>query len=636
MQRPTWFFVLLTGGCAWVSDADIAALKPDVDDDGDGAINRNDCAPDDPSISPAKPEIWYDGIDQNCDGANDFDQDGDGFDGVDAGGNDCNDQDARIKPGQSDPFYDGVDRDCDGAPDFDQDGDGYNSDNYADETGVVGDDCVDQASDTPFDVDPALVNPGAIEVWYDGVDQNCDGADDADQDGDGFPCVDGVDENSSCDADCDDTRADVNQRSVEVWYDGVNQDCSTDPNDYDQDGDGYDAAPAGNDCEDLDDRVYPLAVEVVGDGLDSDCDGDDSSASAWSLREIMGLSWVAPARPMLVDSSAYVALTVSVGSLGSEAATYYDGVVSLTWPRATAASSSPSLPIPSSGNIFNLTAGSSDSATLTPTGAHHSVSGSAVIYDIVGVASASTPSFSFAAVSASGSLRATPAQVQGDPGPGYDSVVIGSDGTYAWLVGCASTTGDLTYVSYALSSSTIDTYETLDAGARVCAGGVSDGSFWIYTSDSNVTSTWTLEDNSGVVSLIPAATYSRSASDLRMPEASQRLLLLVDAGADEVVVVDEAGSETIIAPGMGASKAYLAEDETNGAWYVAYMTLGGELRLTWEGASGWEDVEISLPSGFSPRDVAVWVDGQVVMVAATGENRTEGVDDVVVAHLVAR
>ena len=32
--------------------------------------------------------------------------------------------------------------------------------------------------------DPAI-KPGATEIWYDGVDQNCNGDDDFDQDGDG-------------------------------------------------------------------------------------------------------------------------------------------------------------------------------------------------------------------------------------------------------------------------------------------------------------------------------------------------------------------------------------------------------------------------------------------------------------------
>ncbi|HCH63841.1 MAG TPA: hypothetical protein DFR83_13630, partial [Deltaproteobacteria bacterium] len=57
--------------------------------------------------------------------------------------------------------YDGVDQDCDGADDYDADSDGYTSDDYS------GTDC-DDADDS--------INPGEAEVCGDGIDQNCDGS----------------------------------------------------------------------------------------------------------------------------------------------------------------------------------------------------------------------------------------------------------------------------------------------------------------------------------------------------------------------------------------------------------------------------------------------------------------------------
>lgn len=100
------------------------------------------------------------------------DGDGDGFtDNVD-----CDDDDATVNPGVDDTPGDGVDQDCDGedaaegSVDTDTGGGGStftdaDSDGYPDTV-----DCDDA---------DASVNPGASEVWYDGTDQDCDGADGA-------------------------------------------------------------------------------------------------------------------------------------------------------------------------------------------------------------------------------------------------------------------------------------------------------------------------------------------------------------------------------------------------------------------------------------------------------------------------
>jgi hypothetical protein len=142
-------------------------VDDDADNDGFAAVaaGGTDCDDADPDVNPAATEQWYDGVDANCDGVNDFDQDGDGFETVawnvdpDAGGGDCQDVDPTINPAAVDTPYDGTDSDCDGRDDFDQDGDGYGSATYG------GSDCDDAL---------ASVNPGSPESW-DGVDENCDG-----------------------------------------------------------------------------------------------------------------------------------------------------------------------------------------------------------------------------------------------------------------------------------------------------------------------------------------------------------------------------------------------------------------------------------------------------------------------------
>ncbi|MBM4393692.1 MAG: hypothetical protein FJ090_21410, partial [Deltaproteobacteria bacterium] len=118
------------------------------------------------------------------------DADGDGHGSLDTGGEDCDDADPSINPSAEDAWYDGIDSDCDGANDYDQDADGYDNTSDCDDT-------------------DAAVNPGATETWYDGIDSNCDGADDYDQDADGY-------DNTT---DCNDTDATINPAAAETWYD---------------------------------------------------------------------------------------------------------------------------------------------------------------------------------------------------------------------------------------------------------------------------------------------------------------------------------------------------------------------------------------------------------------------------------
>ena len=121
-----------------------------VDNDGDGYTeDDNDCDDDDNSVNPSASEVWYDGIDQDCDGGSDYDADGDSYDSDSYGGTDCDDSEASIYLGAPDTWYDGVDSDCGLDSDYDADGDTYDSDDYG------GGDCDDTVSS---------VNPGASEI----------------------------------------------------------------------------------------------------------------------------------------------------------------------------------------------------------------------------------------------------------------------------------------------------------------------------------------------------------------------------------------------------------------------------------------------------------------------------------------
>ncbi|MEZ4317722.1 MAG: MopE-related protein, partial [Myxococcota bacterium] len=156
----------------------------------------------------------------------DFDQDADG---TALGQGDCDDTDPAFGPDAVDVSYDGIDHDCAGDNDYDADHDGAVALGFEAEIGGTAPrtgDCDDQAPG---------VHPLRDEVFYDGIDQDCSPANDDDADGDGVAstAVGGTD--------CNDLDPAVRPGVAEVWYDGVDQDCSG-GSDFDQDGDGVHSA----------------------------------------------------------------------------------------------------------------------------------------------------------------------------------------------------------------------------------------------------------------------------------------------------------------------------------------------------------------------------------------------------------
>ncbi len=331
-------------GCTWISDADYTKELVNVDEDGDGVtIQEGDCNDQMATVSPLLEEVWYDGIDGDCGGDNDFDKDKDGFvptehqgkmttshvEVAPLPGGDCNDEDAESFPGADDAFYDGVDSDCRGNDDYDQDGDDYVPDEYVGLTTaniespevLLGGDCDDQ---------DASVNPGEIDNWYDGIDSDCGGENDYDRDGDGvaYELIDSnTDVGGLARGDCDDQDSTIFPGQAEIWYDGIDSDCAED-DDYDQDGDGF--VPTeyegerttglngtgnlpGGDCDDLNPERYEGASEIMSDPMDYDCDlciAQDCSQTP----ELGGFSATVSESPWLLYSTASSPQNIRIAS----------------------------------------------------------------------------------------------------------------------------------------------------------------------------------------------------------------------------------------------------------------------------------------------------------------------------------
>ena len=281
--------------CSDCDDADPSADTLDRDADGFSSC-QGDCYDTLAVANPFATDLFGDGVDQNCDGADGFDADGDGEAGAASGGADCRDadpgvdsttdadedlsalcdgdcadSDPLVRPGQSEAC-DSLDTDCDGVVlgEGDLDGDGAP-------------DCADCG------VSDATRHLGAPESC-DGIDQDCDGSvdDGFDQDGDGSTtcagdCDDGdpalesldLDDDgfSTCDGDCLDGVEAANPFAFDPVGDGLDANCDlVDGVDFDGDGQAS-VGSGGPDCADSDAAIHLGATETC-DGLDQDCDGD--------------------------------------------------------------------------------------------------------------------------------------------------------------------------------------------------------------------------------------------------------------------------------------------------------------------------------------------------------------------------
>jgi len=412
------------GPLSYVTPDEWEEKRCSLDEDGDGSpkcdfengsalIDCNDLPEKGgENETPGAEEIPYDGYDNDCDGSDVVDWDGDNYPGISRAAYeavfeaddrldigdidfewtanlkeivDCDDYDNQIYDGSpAETAYDGVDSDCGFDNDFDADIDGYMPDTVVIdkvETSVptlyaayvkkypdydLGKPQYGDCDDTRADSYPGA----AGDLWYDGVDHDCAGNNDFDQDVDGFmPDQDANQSKYSAYiayygytfdekwGDCEDVNPvtvvagktvqpeDINPDAADcnstvaafdlaLCYDGVDSDCLIDndfdhdydtwmPNGYEADFDAFvawwstnkDAAYADldesgyNDCDDDDDTVHPTAMEYLGDAVDQDCNGfDDTTTFGFGNY----LVWDMPRKPVLgVTADKYVMSTAA-------------------------------------------------------------------------------------------------------------------------------------------------------------------------------------------------------------------------------------------------------------------------------------------------------------------------------------
>ncbi len=654
---PLFPLLLLVSGCTWIDDAQVKSHAGQVDDDGDGVPASEDCDDADPLRSTAEPEIWYDGIDEDCKGDDDYDQDGDdwiptefvGLTTLDVKGSgelhggDCDDQDRTISPAATDTWYDGVDSSCDGGDDYDQDADGYVPDEYAGlvtkYVGTSGLLPAGDCDDTNSAVNPA---PGTIDAWYDGLDADCDGANDYDQDADGYvPDAWLTVAGGLPGHDCNDLDDAVNPGVDETWYNGVDDACDG-QDDFDRDADGYvrpvdtgkitytyddasgtDVAIAGtgalpgDDCDDTDANAHPYAHELYGDAVDEDCDGGLDSIEALPL---VGYTYELPYTPIFVEADGHVYLSVAVHHVTTPAGDqWYDSGFAVYWDTAAIGND------PDYLHDFAWAKSSRDPAY--DVGSAHSFRYyDGVLYGVLGRMATSYRALAFESYPLDGSTAGQMSAQSGYADDAFEDADVYVDGSgNVYGIGCdGGTNGVFTFVSSSsfTTSTSADVQQNLDTGtqpATACQFALDGTDPYVLLSDTDDMYALTVDDLS-----LTEPSWTRTATGIGLAPGDIDTAmdgvdpsLVFSAQASNSVYVAGTGMDTFVGQGSDAPTQAVAMRIPGGQYVVVWINSNHKVRLAKGNVfAGFSYVAVNFAEDAT--GVALWVDASHAMVAVTG------------------